>query len=80
MNLADYVGSLGVGLLLLAYLLTILKVFQAGNRIFIWMNVIGGTLACMASAMIHYIPFIVLEGAWAVVSVFTLIGSFRKRV
>jgi hypothetical protein len=80
MSLADIIGSCGVGLLLLAYLLTILKVLKIDGKIFISMNVIGGTLACLASVMIHYIPFIVLEGAWALVSVFTLIRSFGKRV
>jgi len=78
MNLADYVGSFGVGLLLLAYLFTILKVLQTGSRIFIWMNVVGGSCACVASVMIHYVPFIVLEGAWAVVSIVTLTRSYFK--
>ncbi len=79
MNLSDCVGSFGVGLLLLAYLLTILKVLETGNKIFIWMNSIGATFACLASVMIHYVPFIVLEGAWAVVSVLTLIKRFWKK-
>jgi hypothetical protein len=78
MNLADYVGAFGVGLLLLAYLLTILKILETGSRTFIWMNVVGATFACLASVMIHYVPFIVLEGAWAVVSIVTLIKSFGR--
>jgi hypothetical protein len=78
MSLADSIGSCGVGLLLLGYLFTILKILKMDSRIFIWMNVIGGTLACVASVLIHYVPFIVLEGAWAVVSIFALIKSIGK--
>ena len=37
------------------------------------MNVIGAVFACLASVMIHYLPFIVLEGAWALVSMATLL-------
>ena len=72
-NLADYVGALGVGLLLLAYLLTILKIMKLGSITYCWMNVVGASLACLASVMIHYSPFIVLEGAWALVSIGTLV-------
>ncbi len=79
-NLSDYVGAFGVGLLLLAYLFTILKILEPKNRSYIWMNVIGAVFACLASVMIHYLPFIVLEGAWALVSMATLLKSFRKIV
>ena len=78
MNVADIVGSFGVGMLLLAYVLTILKVLETDSRTFIWMNVVGGTCACIASVMIHYVPFIVLEGAWALVSIVTLIRNYLK--
>ncbi len=78
MNLADYVGAFGVGMLLLAYLLIIIKVLKPGSKSYIWMNIIGAVFACLASVMIQYVPFIVLEGAWALVSILTLIRSYLK--
>jgi hypothetical protein len=75
MTVADYTGSFGVGMLLLAYLLTLLKTLKTTDKIFTWMNIIGATFACLASVMIRYVPFIVLEGTWALVSVASL---FRR--
>ena len=80
MNLADYVGSFGVGMLLLAYLLTIIKWMKLGSKSYIWMNIIGAAFACLASVMIQYVPFIVLEGAWAIVSIVTFIRSYLKNI
>ena len=74
-NLADYTGAVGVGTLLLAYLLSILKIIKLASRSYCWMNVVGAVLACIASMMIHYLPFVVLEGAWALVSIGTLVKS-----
>ncbi len=75
-NPSDSVGAFGVGLLLLAYLLTILKVIKTESTIYMWMNFVGAVFACLASVMIRYFPFIVLEGAWALVSAATLVKRF----
>ena len=77
-NIADYTGAFGVGLLLLAYLLTLLKVVNTGSLNYILMNAIGAAFACLASIMIHYFPFIVLEGAWALVSFAALVKRLGK--
>ena len=42
------------------------------------MNIIGAGLAGLASWLINYMPFVVLEATWMAVSVFALIGYFRK--
>jgi hypothetical protein len=42
------------------------------------MNIIGAGLACLASWLIHYFPFVILEATWMVVSVFALMGYFKK--
>ena len=77
-NLSDYVGAFGVGLLLMAYLLVLLKLLKTGSRNYILMNMIGAAFACLASVMIHYFPFIILEGAWALVSLVAFIKNFVK--
>jgi hypothetical protein len=72
MNLSDWIGFTGVTILLIAFLLNLLKKLSANSLGYIIMNVVGAGLACLASVMINYIPFIILEGAWTLVSVITL--------
>jgi len=46
--------------------------------IYILMNVIGGGLACFASYLIHYIPFIILEAVWTLVSLIALFKYYKS--
>ena len=73
MNLSDWIGFAGVTILLIAFLLNLLKKISANSLLYIIMNMGGAGLACLASVMINYIPFIILEGAWTLVSAVTLI-------
>lgn len=79
LTLSDWIGFTGVAILLLAFLLNLLKKIPANSLLYIVMNIIGAGLACLASWMIDYMPFVVLEATWMVVSVFALIGYFRKK-
>jgi hypothetical protein len=78
MLLADITGFTGVAILLFAYVLILFKVCDYNSRIYITLNLVGAALACTASVMIHYKPFIVLEGAWALVSLIALLRSFTR--
>lgn len=78
-SLADWIGTIGVTLLLVAFLLNLLNKIQQSSLSYIVLNCIGAALACMASVMIHYIPFVILEGTWTIVSVVALINFIRKR-
>jgi hypothetical protein len=42
------------------------------------MNIIGVSLACYASILINYLPFIILEATWAMVSVLGLVRVIRN--
>jgi hypothetical protein len=68
MTITDIIGSLGVFILLLAFLLNLINKITKNNFLYIFMNLTGASLACIASVMLNYIPFIILEGAWALVS------------
>ena len=72
MNMTDCIGALGVGLILLAYLLNVLKIVPTDRLVFVLLNLFGASLATFASVLIDYKPFIVLEGAWALVSLIAL--------
>jgi hypothetical protein len=80
LSLSDWTGFTGVAILLLAFLLNLLKKISSNSLPYILMNIIGAGLACLASWMISYIPFVILEATWTVVSVFALIGYLRKVV
>jgi hypothetical protein len=69
MNMTDIIGTIGVGLILLAYFLNIFNLLSKENKVFFLLNIAGAGLACYASWMIDYWPFVVLEGTWFLVSV-----------
>lgn len=78
MNTNDLIGSAGVSVLLLAFLLNLLEKITSNSLTYIVMNIVGAGLACLASWLISYIPFVVLEASWTMVSVFALINYLRK--
>jgi hypothetical protein len=65
---ATIVGSIGVSLLLLAFFMNLFKLLRADGHPYIVLNLFGGSLACLSSWMIGFMPFVVLEGTWAVVA------------
>jgi len=76
LSVNDYIGFAGVCILLIAFLLNLAGKLQKDSLVYILMNIIGAGLACLASYLIHYIPFVVLEGTWTVVSIGALVNYF----
>ncbi len=79
LSFADWIGIIGVALLLIAFLLQLLNKISKDSFIYICMNLTGAILACYASYLIHYLPFVILEATWAIVSAIALIQYFTKR-
>lgn len=78
LNVKDWIGFIGVAILLLAFLLNLFKKLPANSVAYILLNIIGAGMACIASWLIHYIPFVILEATWTVVSVVALINYFSS--
>ena len=78
MNLTDWIGSIGVSILLLAFSLNLMKRISQDSLAYIFLNFVGAAIACCASVLLNYWPFIILEGIWMVVSVISLITVLRK--
>ena len=78
MNTLDWIGFIGVLLILIAYILNVLKKLESNSLAFILLNLIGASLACMASILLKYLPFIILEGIWTLVSLVSLL-RYQKR-
>jgi len=76
MNFSEVMGSLGVAILLLAFLLNMLKIIKTESLSYLLLNFIGAAIACFASWLIPYFPFVILEGVWAVVSLVSLVRFF----
>ena len=72
------IGSIGVGLLLLAFFLNLFKILTQDTKTYVVMNILGAGLAGYASILIGFIPFVILEGTWAIVAIVGLIRLFRK--
>ena len=69
----DWIGFSGVAILLLAFLLNLVGKLSKDGPGYILMNIAGAGLACIASWLIRYMPFVLLEGVWCLVSVWALI-------
>ena len=78
MDYNDIIGTIGVGIILIAYFLNIFSLIPKDGKSYFILNVLGASIACYASILIHYMPFIILEGTWAAVSVAGLIKCLKK--
>ena len=75
----DWIGTIGVFLILLAYFLTVIKNIKTENLLFIVLNFVGASLACLASILLEYWPFIILEACWSLISLYSLIRYFNRK-
>jgi hypothetical protein len=78
-NTNDAIGFTGVFILLVAFLLNLSGKMRQDSTGYISLNILGAGLACVASLLINYIPFVILEGTWTLVSLVALINHLRKK-
>jgi hypothetical protein len=76
----DIIGSIGVALILIAYFLNTERLIPVNGKLFYVMNVIGAALACYASYLINYWPFVILEGTWVLVSIYGLMRVMKIKL
>ena len=78
MTFSESLGSIGVTILLLAFVLNLLKVLKTESLLYTLLNFFGAGIACYASYLIPYFPFVILEGVWTIFSFVALIRWFRS--
>ena len=78
MSYNDIIGSIGVLIILIAYFLNNFSIIKQNGNLYFFLNIIGASIACYTSYLINYIPFVILEGSWALVSVVGLLKSIKK--
>lgn len=80
MTYNDIIGTIGVALILIAYFLNTERLIPVNGKLFFVINTIGAALACYASWLISYWPFVILEGAWTLVSIYGLMTTMRIKM
>lgn len=76
---ADWVGAAGVSLLLLAFALNVFGALDRKSISYSLINVIGAGLAAYASWLISYLPFLVLESTWCLVSLIAIASALLRK-
>ena len=75
--MTDIIGSVGVGMILLAYFMSTAKLMKTDSKTYFVLNIVGAGLATTASLLINYWPFVILEGTWTLVSIYGLMNTMR---
>lgn len=74
---ATLIGFVGVALLLLAFVLNLSRVLSANGPLYLGLNVAGAALACYSSYL--FMPFVLLEGVWALAALVSMVRIFLSR-
>lgn len=78
MKISDLLASIGVIILLIAFLLNLYKKLPSQSRIYSFMNFLGAGICCFSSYLIKFYPFVVLEGVWGFVALLSLFNVPRR--
>lgn len=78
MSTPDLIATIGVSLLLIGFLLQIMKIINAQSSVFSVLNLVGAGMAGISAYMISFVPFVILEGVWVIVSIFNLVQNLKQ--
>lgn len=78
MKISDIIASVGVIILLIAFLLNLYKKLPTSSKIYTFMNFLGAAICCLSSYLIKFYPFVVLEGIWSLVALVSLFNVSRE--
>ena len=79
MSFAEVLGTIGVSMLLVGFFLNLFGLMRRNSFKYVLLNLFGGGLACTASVLIEFFPFVILEGTWTVVALVGLGRLLRAR-
>jgi len=78
MTLSDILATVGVTILLGAFVLNSRKLISADSICYNLMNITGAVLCGVSAYMIEFYPFVVLESAWAIFAMISLYRSVSR--
>jgi hypothetical protein len=73
----ELIGSVGVGLLLLAFALNVMGRLSEQGVLYLLMNLIGAGLSAWYALASGSLPFLVLEGVWGLVALLRLLLKMK---
>jgi len=73
----EAIGFVGVTLLLIAFFLNLFRLLKSDSDAYLALNLVGASLACASSYLIDFLPFVLLEGTWAIVAGVALVRNIR---
>ena len=74
---AEIVATMGVTILLGAYYLVVTDRMASDDWRYHLANVVGAGLSCIASYLLRFFPFVVLEAVWCAVALWSLLRGRR---
>jgi hypothetical protein len=77
MKTPDILASIGVIILLVAFLLNLYGKLPTRSNIYKLLNLIGAGICCFSSYLIGFYPFVVLEAVWGIVALLSLFNVPR---
>jgi hypothetical protein len=77
MKRSDIIASVGVTILLAAFVLNLFKVLNTQSRVYSAMNFIGAAICGYSSYLIEFYPFVVLESIWAAFGLYSFFNVPR---
>ena len=78
MTQTDWTGFIGVTILLIAYFLNLRDMIKKDSLVYLLLNLVGAGIACIASVLLKYLTFMILEGCWTIVSTIGLLNYFKR--
>lgn len=71
-------GSIGIGILLVAFILNLIKKLSESSMMYLGLNVAGCTICCTYAYLIDSIPFVVLEVIWGGAALIQMLRIAKK--
>lgn len=72
------IGSLGVAVLLIAFVLNLMRKVTERSALYLLLNFVGAGLAAWYAWHDRIIPFVVLEAVWGITALVRLLIGLRK--
>lgn len=78
MSAADIIATIGISILLIAFILNSRNLISADKKLYNILNIIGAALCGYSAYLISFYPFVVLETVWAVVALISLFKGVSR--
>jgi hypothetical protein len=76
---ALYFGILGMLLLLISFITEVLRLLHREHGIYLFLNLAGSVAMAYYASVINSWPFLILNGVWALFSMYGLIKLFINK-